>query len=125
MAITADKTLSLLARYGVDAVFRVYTTNTYDSTTGKTTQAGPVDHTHKIIPPYKPGSGGMEKFGSVDGVVKADALSAVSPSGMTITPAVGMEVIYDSKTWTITAVNPIRTQTEIVLYALALAGEAG
>ena len=125
MAITAAKTLSLLAKHGVDAVFRVYGTDSYDPTTGITTHAVPADHTHKIVPPYKSGSSAMERFGGVDGVVIADAFSAVSPSGMTITPAVGMEVIYDSKTWIITAVNVVRTEAEIVLYELALASKAG
>lgn len=125
MAITAERTLAILQTYGVDAVFRSYAVSSYDPSTGTTTRSGAADHSHKIIPPYMPGQTAAERFGGADGVVTAEAFSAVSPSGMTVVPAVGMELIYDAKTWTITGVKAIRNAGGVVLYELALQGKAG
>lgn len=125
MAITAERTLAILQTHGVDAVFRAHATSVYDPATGQTTHTGTADHPHRIVPPYKSGGTAAERFGGVDGVVTAEAFSAVSPSGMTIVPAVGMDLVYDGKTWTITGVNPIRNNMGVVLYELALQGKAG
>lgn len=124
MAITAAKTLELLQTHGVDAVFHAHAASSYDPVTGRTIHTGTADHTHKIIPPYMSGQTAAERFGGVDGVVKAEAFSAVSPARMTIVPAVGMELLYGGKTWTITGVNPVRNATGVVLYELALVGKA-
>jgi len=124
MAITAEKVLEILTTYGTDGVFRTYASTTYAPGTGLVALGASTDHTHKVIPPYSPRRGDLERWGSVDGIREAQALSAVSASGLTFTPAVGMEFIYAGKTWRIVGVNPIRYQGSVVMYELALAAKA-
>jgi len=125
MAMTAAKVLTILTKYGADGVFRTYVTTTYDPTTGAVTLGASTDHTHKIIPPYSPGRADLERWSGIEGIKEAQALSAVSASGLTFTPAVGMEVLYDSKAWRIVGVNPIRFQDDLLLYEFALTAKAG
>jgi hypothetical protein len=125
MAITADRVLAILQRYGVDAVFRTYATTSYDPASGEVTLEAATDHTHKIIPPYSPRRADLERWSGVEGVKEAEALSAVSASGLTFTPAVGMEVLYGGKTWRIVSVHPIQFQASVILYEFALTTRAG
>jgi len=80
------------------------------------------DHTHKIIPPYAPGRADMARWVG-DGIQGAEALTAVSTEGLLFTPAVGMELLYDSKAWRISGVSPVRYKGDVVLYELALGGK--
>ncbi len=123
MAITAARVLEILEAYGVDAVFRTYTSTDYDPTQGSVTLGAETDYTHKVIPPYAPGHAEMARWVG-DGIQGASALTAVSASGLSFTPAVGMELLYDRKTWRITGVSPVRYKGDVVLYELALGGKA-
>lgn len=125
MAITADRVLAILEKHGTDAIFRTYATTSYDPTTGAVTQGASTEHTHKIIPPYSPRRADLERWSGIEGVQVAEALSAVAAFGLTFTPAVGMEVLYAGKTWRIVSVNPIRYQTDALLYELALTARVG
>jgi hypothetical protein len=125
MAITADRVLAILQKYGADGVFRTYATTGYDPTTGAVTLGATTDHTHKIIPPYAPRRADLERWSGIEGVQVAEALSGVSAAGLTFTPAVGMEVLYDGKTWRIISVNPVRYQTDVIFYELALTARVG
>jgi len=122
MAITAARILEILETYGVDAVFRTYASTDHDPATGDVTLGATTNHTHKAIPPYSPGRADMARWVG-DGIQGAQALTAVSSAGLAFTPAVGMEFIYDSKTWRITGVNPVRYKGNVVMYELALGGK--
>lgn len=115
MNIDAAMTLELVTEYGADAVFRVYPSKVYDPETGKATLGAPTNHTHKVVEGQA-----SEAFARIDGVPEADLILYVSPSGMTITPEVGMEVLYDSKTWVIFAHHRTAYKGSAVLYELAL-----
>jgi hypothetical protein len=124
MAITPARVLDILNAYGTDGAFRTYASTSYDPATGDVTLGAATDHTHKVVPPYAPRRADMERWVG-DGIKGAEALSAVSASGLTFTPAVGMEFIYASKTWRIVSVNPIRYQGTVVMYEFALAAKVG
>jgi len=110
MAITAAKTLALLTKYGADAVFREYESSSYDATTGKRTMGTATGHTAKAVE--------ESRKDRVPGW--ADALLYVSPSGLEFTPAVQMEVVYASKTWTVVSVEAVAYAGDVVLYKLAV-----
>lgn len=110
MAITAAKTLALLTKYGADAVFKEYATSSYDPTTGKRTMGTATGHTAKAVE--------ESRKDRVPGW--ADALLYVSPSGLEFTPAVQMEVVYASKTWTVVSVEAVAYAGDVVLYKLGV-----
>jgi hypothetical protein len=124
MAISAAQVLEILARYGTDAVFRTYASTSYNPATGLVTLGAATNHTHKVVPPYSPRRGDLERWAGNTGIREAEALSGVSASGLAFTPAVGMEFVYAGKTWRITGVNPIRYQGNIVMYEVALTAVA-
>lgn len=123
MSITAARTLEIVTRYGVDVAMRTYASKTYDAATGLVTLGTATDHSVKALAPYQ-SADAMKRFGVPDGVVEASAFSICSPSGLSFTPAVGMEFTYGGRTWVITAVNPIQYKTSVVLYELALKASA-
>jgi len=109
MAITAAKTLALLTKYGADAVFKEYATSSYDPATGKRTMGTVTEHTVKAVEEHR--------RDRVPGW--ADALLYVSPS-VEFTPAVQMEVVYASKTWTVASVEAVAYAGDVVLYKLGV-----
>jgi hypothetical protein len=125
MAITADMVLEILTRYGTDAVFRTYASTSYAPGTGLVTLGSATDHVHKVVPPYSPRRGDLDRWGPIDGIRQAKALSAVSAAGLSFTPTVGMEFLYAGRTWRIVGVNPVRYQDAAVLYELALVAKVG
>ena len=124
MAITAVRVLEVLMQYGTEGVFRTYASTSYDPATGDVTLGAATNHTHKVVPPYSPRRADMERWVG-DGIKGAEALSAVSASGLSFTPAVGMEFIFAGKTWRIVSVNPVRYQGNVVMYEFALAAKVG
>jgi len=70
------------------------------------------------------GSGEAERYGLVDGVTEADLFTIVSSSGMSIVPVVGMELLYDGKTYSIVGVTPYPYKTHILGWGLAIATKA-
>ena len=117
MAISASKTLTMITKYGADAVFRTYPSSTYARGTGKTTLGAATDYTHKVL------EGEASKaFRQVDGVPDADLILYLSPSGLEFTPTVPMTVVYDSATWTVIAQHHWKYKGSVVLYELALNG---
>lgn len=110
MAITAANTLTLLSKYGADAVFREYESSSYDATTGKRTMGTATEHTAKVAE--------ESRQDRVPGW--ADMLLYVSPSGLDFTPATQMEVVYAAKTWTVVSVEAVSYAGGVVLYKLAV-----
>ena len=124
MALTPEKVLALVTRFGVDGTFRTYPSSSYSHATGKATLGTPVDHTHKILPPFAAGSGEAERYGLVDGVPEADLFTVVSSSGMSIVPVVGMELLYQSKVYSIVGITAYPYKTQILGWGLALKTKA-
>ncbi len=122
--ITAARILEILNEYGTNATFRTYASQTYAAGTGQVALGTKTDAVHKILPPYTLRTADLKRWSQIDGIKEAQALSAVAASGLAFTPAVGMEVLYENKTWLIKGVNPIRTAAEVVLFELALVGKA-
>ncbi len=121
MAITASWTLAIVARYGVSATLRSWPAKSYSVTTGITTLGTATDTTVTILPPYARGPN-MERYGPIQGDLVVDAETVFSPYGVAVEPAVGMHLIWDSRTWVILAINRINYKGSEVLYELALAG---
>jgi hypothetical protein len=121
MAITAARTLALITKYGVTATLRSYPSQSYDATTGLTTNGTATDTSVTIVPPYGPGAH-MERYGPIAGDVAVDAQTVLSPSGLTLVPSIAMQIIWNSRTWVIVGINRINYKSGLVLYEFALTG---
>ena len=116
-----SKVTDTIARYGVAAVFKTYATTVYDEETGKTTLGTATSHTVTVTPPNADG-GVVKRFGGVDGVKESALFALVAASGLTFTPDVGQEFVWDGKTWTVTWVNPIRSKDGVLAYQFGIKG---
>ncbi len=103
------------------AVFRTYATETYSTSTGKTTRGTKTEHTVTVVTPNADGKV-VQRFGAIDGVKEAALFSLVSAQGLTFEPAVGQEFVWDSQTWTVTWVNPIRGPVGVLAYQFGIKG---
>ncbi len=113
MAITANRTATLITNYGADAVFHS-DTPAFDPTTGTTTHSAAATHTHKVV-----------EEGRQDRISKdADVQIYVSPEGMDSAPKAGGLVEYKGRTWTIVTIKPVVYCGDTVLYEIALRGAA-
>lgn len=119
----AAKVLSVIRKYGVAAVFNAYATETYSASTGKVTRGTLTAHSVTVTPPNADGSV-AKQFGNVDGVKEASLFSVVAASGLGFAPAVGQEFVWDSKTWSVTWVNPILDNTGLIAYQFGIKGAA-
>lgn len=116
-----SKVRDTIVKHGVAAVFTTYATTVYDEATGKATRGAATSNPVTVTPPNADGSV-VKQFGSVDGVKEASLFAIVAASGLTFTPDVGQEFVWDSKTWTVTWTNPIRDNTGVVAYQFGIKG---
>lgn len=123
MALSAARTLRILTKYGYDVSFRTYASSSYEVLNGKTTKGAATDHTVKILEPYGKASSPVESFDSQTGVRQACAFTIASPSGLTFTPKIGVEIIETDRTWRITAMTEIAYRGSVILYEFAIASK--
>ncbi len=110
------KALSLIDDFGQNATFQTVT-RTYDPTTGTTTESSSVDVVRKISPP----SPYVKEFDSASLTERAEMQCLVAASGLTFTPALGMDmVLTDSTRWQIVGVYPIYSGASLAAYTLLL-----
>ncbi|MCP4660988.1 MAG: hypothetical protein GY856_36770 [bacterium] len=81
--------LDLIDEFGVDTVFETVT-QSYDSSTGKTTESGAVDNTRKASLPLEY----EDKYVDGDFVRRGDCYTYIAASGLTWTPVKGMKVTF-------------------------------
>lgn len=117
----ASKISDVVSKHGVAAVFQTYATTVYDEATGKATRGAATSHTVTVSPPNADG-GVVKRFGNIDGVKESELFAIVAASGLTCTPDVGQEFIWDSKTWSVTWVNPIRSKDGVLAYQFGIKG---
>lgn len=124
MSLTAAEVLAMVQEDGVSAVFNTYATPAnYDATDGGVSRGARTAHPVTVIPPNAD-AGVVKQFGNVDGVKEASLFSLVPASGLSFEPYVGQEFVWDSQTWAVTWINPIRSNAGVLAYQFGIRGKA-
>ena len=110
------KIAKLLDTYGKDVIFEEIALKKYDPENGTVTEAGHVQHPWKITPPE-----GYEAR-MIDGetIRTGDERTYIAAQDIPFSPVPGMKVSYDSLTWRVVSVQPIRTGEETGAYEIQL-----
>ena len=106
----------LLTHMGLDATIRTYPDKSFDSVTQITTLGDPVDYSHKVVPPYK----NREGYSGQEMITAGVGLTGIANKDLEFTVAVGIEIIIDGKTWTVTGFTPIINHTGVLFYTLEI-----
>jgi hypothetical protein len=120
---TLREVADIIEADGERAAFVTYATVELDRSTGKVTRGVEASHEVTVVPPNADG-GVVEQFGSVDGVKEASLFSIVAALGLAFEPTVGQEFLWNDRTWTVTWVNPIRSNLGVLAYQFGIKGRA-
>lgn len=120
---TLQEVADMIREDGVSAVFKTYASASLTPSTGKVTRGTSTSHTVTVVPPNADG-GVVEQYGSIDGVKEAKLFSVVAALGLAFEPQVGQEFVWDNQTWTVTWVNPIRSNAGVLAYQFGIKGRA-
>jgi len=112
---TADQ---LITQFGQAGTYRVYGSEVYDNSTGKTTEGAPTDTAIVLLDlPMK------EREFSEEVTALSNAMLLVSAkefSAASVTPAVDETVIFGSKNYKILAINTVGPSGVAVIYKMAV-----
>ena len=115
-----DAADSLIDKLGNTATFHYDdTAETYDPTTGDVTHIKPATFTAKVGPPTV-----VNGWQAGDVLKRGQTQMVVAGKNLTILPALGMTVVYRSRTWMIEKVEELDSAhaTIIAAYLLTLGG---
>ncbi len=106
----------LLIKLGITATVRTYPSQSFDPDTQVTTLGSAVDYILKVIPPYRNREGRNETEMITSGV----GLTGFANKDLQFTVKVGIQIIVNNKTWTVTGTIPVSDKTGILLYLLEI-----
>lgn len=97
-------------------VFVALGTQTYDPTTGLTTEASPTNHAVTASPPFDYD----RRFVDGDVIRAGDCYVIVPAQGHTVTPVPGMKVTFDSKSFDVVAVRRYEGASSVIAWEVQL-----
>jgi hypothetical protein len=106
---------TLIARLGMDAVFYVPGSSTYNPATREVTETGVTQYTEKVTPPQS-----MDYYANGDTIRWGDRRIYLPASGLAFTPERGMKVTLSSVAYRIEVAEPVRTGDSVAVYRLQL-----
>lgn len=110
------KVLALLVKVGITSTFRDFAAaSDYDPTTGAVTFTA-TTYTETVAPPQ----GYNSRFVDGDVIKSEDMFTFVAGSGLTFVPAPGWEIDLSSETWTVVAVQQLRSGDDVAAYKMQL-----
>ena len=114
-----DSADSLIDKLGKTATFSYDVSESYDATTGDVTHVGPATFDAKVGPPSV-----VNGWQAGDVLKRGQTQMVVAGKNLTTLPALGMTVVYRSRTWMIEKVEELDSghATLIAAYLLTLGG---
>jgi hypothetical protein len=118
--MNAKSVYDMLQRKGIDATVRTYPNAEFNPSTNQTTSLEPVDHTIKIIPPYK----NKEGYKPHELITSGKGLTGIASYNLQFTVKAGLKLIISSKEWTVISYTDIKNNTGILLYLLEIESDS-
>jgi len=109
------KVLAVLDKYGTNATFTAQVA-TYNPATRSVSGGTPAPKVWKMAPP----SPYAKNLLDGDAIRIEDLSTVIAASGITFTPAIGMDVLFNALTYKIVSINTLRSGDDIAAYELQL-----
>ena len=113
--MNAKSVYNILVRKGVTATVRTFPDAEFVPGSNNTVKRTPTEYSVKVIPPYKYIK---ESFKQTTLITFGKGITGIANHNLEFTVKAGLEIIINSKKWTVTGVSPISDSTGIIMYTL-------